>query len=55
MDVRTEMEGLRSALSDAHRGISYSPEKRADMWVSSFTDELESDLAELGDKAGTLS
>lgn len=52
MDVRTEMEGLRSALSDAHRGISYSPEKRADMWVGSFTDELESDLAELGDKAG---
>ena len=50
MDV--DVQGLKELLEQAHRGTSFSPDKRADMWLAMFQEELTADLAELGEKAG---
>jgi hypothetical protein len=47
-----DIQGLREALEQAHRGTSFSPDKRADMWIRDIEDELREDLAELGERAG---
>lgn len=48
----SKIDALRGLFLDAHRGISFSPEVRADQCVKDFSDELEADLAELGENAG---
>ena len=37
---------------DAHRGTSFSPEKRATSTIIEFSELLKQDLSELGDKVG---
>lgn len=48
----SKLDGLRDLFLDAHRGISFSPEVRADQCVKDFSDELDADLAALGENAG---
>ena len=46
------LEHLRESARRAHSGTSFSPEKRADGIIRCYSEELESDLRELGGNAG---
>ena len=47
-----EIEALRDAFRQAHAGMSFSPDARAESRVREFSAELAADISELGDKAG---
>jgi frataxin-like iron-binding protein CyaY len=50
-----EIEQLEGLFRDAHNGTSFSPEVRAKQCVKDFSEELASDLEQLGEKAGGYS
>jgi hypothetical protein len=48
-----EIRDLKEKIADAHRGISFSPDKRAEGYVLGFEQELEQDLEQLKEKNGS--
>lgn len=48
----TEIENMREDFYRAYYNTSFTPDVRADQCVRDFSAELETDLVELGDKAG---
>lgn len=47
-----EIENMRDGFYRAHLAVSFSPDRRADTCVETFSEELSSDLLELGENSG---
>jgi len=52
MEIKKELEQHKQAFYRAFHGVSFSPEKRAETTIKEHSEQLESDLAELGENSG---
>lgn len=50
--MRSDIQALHDDFYRAHYALSFTPDERADQCVKDFSEELDADLAELGDNSG---